>query len=90
MVLHVYTIEQVYAFSRAGRENKLYELLDFAVAIRAAQADTKSWKGYVESINKELDKLDTQKKEPKPVRVTRDMLRTLDVVLGGKFNSGRR
>jgi len=45
-------MQQVREFSEAGRQNRLVDMLDNSISVRAAAANDRSWKKYVDSLKK--------------------------------------
>jgi hypothetical protein len=43
-------MEQIRAFEEAGRANRTAEVIDHSIAVRAAGADGKVWKKYIDSL----------------------------------------
>lgn len=45
-------MQQVREFSEAGRQNRLVDMLDNSIAVRAAGSKDREWKKYVDSLKK--------------------------------------
>ncbi len=67
-MLHVYTMEQVYAFEEAGRGNSALDLAETATAFRAAQLKDAAWKKYMDHIA-EKSRRSGKKESKKPTVV---------------------
>lgn len=77
-----YTMEQISAFSDAGRANRVDEMLDLSVAVRAAGADEKVWKKYVGSISR-ITGEEIERKEVKVI--SKEQAGMLRALLAGKM-----
>ena len=79
-VVNRYTMQQVREFSEAGRQNRLVDMLDSSIAVRAAAGNERSWKKYVDSI-----KGITEPEKPREVRVVgKEQADVLRKLLSGK------
>ena len=79
-VVRKYTIEQIRIFEEAGRKNRVAEMIDQSIAVRAAGADQREWKKYLDALKAVAEP--AQKKEVKVINnVGAAMLRNL---LAGK------
>ena len=73
-------MQQVREFSEAGRQNRLVDMLDSSIAVRAAAGNERSWKKYVDSI-----KGITEPEKPREVRVVgKEQADVLRKLLSGK------
>lgn len=72
------------AFAKEGQANRALELLDLSTAVRAAGADQKGWKGYVDAM-KDVGKTAPEPvKKDKPAGISRDQANMLRRLFSGK------
>lgn len=79
-IVRKYTIEQIRVFEEAARKNRVAEMIDQSIAVRAAGADKREWRRYLDTLKAVADP-----EKPKEVKVIDEvgaaMLRNL---LAGK------